>query len=70
MGEKEKTKGSERDNERQQEELSSGDLVIFINKLSLLFLTSVPGLSHTLFLLLSLPFVSVNFWFSLCMCMC
>lgn len=65
MGEKEKTKGSERTNERQQEELSSGDLVIFINKLSLLFLTFVPGLSHTLFLLLSLPFVSVNFWFSL-----
>ena len=65
MGEKEKTKGSERKNERQQEELSSGDLVIFINKLSLLFFNFRSRVVSYTFSLLSLPFVSVNFWFSL-----
>lgn len=49
MGYKEKAEGSKRKKERKQEELSSADLVIFINKLSLLFLTSAPVLSHTLF---------------------
>lgn len=43
----------------------SADLVVFINKLSFLILTCVPVLSRALSLFLSLPFVSVNFCFSL-----
>lgn len=47
MGFKKNIKGP-KERKKKQEELATADLVIFINKLSLLFLTSAPVLSHPL----------------------